>query len=419
MLVRAARLRGVPESDCDDIASKTISRAYKSKASFNPAQASLPTWLKAICKHVIQDHERKASTQKRHAPGGLVSLDDVPEPRHETTRYVDHDVVDRTNLSKREREAVDLSLRGAEKHEVARRVSSSAKHRATVKIEQVHSDDRFQEQPHGPEAIECGYGRVPPAEHQTALLYDFSRTTLWFVSAINGWRKTPEWNEVQSYLRNERTHKRFPLTVRSLNWPEDLIRYYRKANKQSPQLRRRVADAIEIVLAFPEWPNLSYCRLDSNERRRRLEEFGWLFGHEPFWEITAREFDLFMGAISASASEPPASSDLPAFLEMINKAPQSGSDIYSSTHLIRVDWRFPLKSIVNSFCGGAQAKVRHPKSPICRSAKNYDTFRLRFKPANNGIWDVCAIRVFMVEKELWCARLHIARENKTNGEAGS
>jgi DNA-directed RNA polymerase specialized sigma24 family protein len=100
MLVRWARQKGVPQNDWDDIASETIDRAYQSKASFNSARASLPTWLKDICKHVIQDHKRKASTQKSHAPGGLVSLDDVPEPRHENTRQAEHDVVDRANLSK-------------------------------------------------------------------------------------------------------------------------------------------------------------------------------------------------------------------------------------------------------------------------------------------------------------------------------
>ena len=185
------------------------------------------------------------------------------------------------------------------------------------------------------------------------------------MDAISDWRKTPEWNEVQSNLRIARTRKRFPLNVTSQNWPEGLFRYYRKANERSPQLRRRVGAAIDIVLAFPEWPRLGYCRLDSNERRRRLEEFGWTFGHEPFWEITEVEFDLFMGAISASAPEPPASSDLPTFLEMINKAPQSGSDVYSSTHLIRVDWRFPPKSIVNSFAKWA-AGAQKQKSDIPR-----------------------------------------------------
>jgi Sigma-70 region 2 len=365
MLVRWARQKGVPQNDWDDIASETIVRAYQSKASFNSARASLPAWLKGICKHVIQDHKRKASTQKRHAPGGLCSLDDVPEPRHENTRQAEHDVVDRANLSKKERDAVDLSLRGAKKHKVARGASSSVRHRATEKIEQVRSDDRFQQQPHSPDAIECAYGKINPNEHDTALLYDCSRSTTWFVDAISEWRKTPEWNELQSNLRSERTHKKFPLNVTAHNWPEGLFRYYCKANEQSPQLRRRVAAAIDIVLAFAEWPSVGYCRLDSNERRRRLEEFGWPFGPEPFWEITGREFDLFMGAVSASASEPPASSDLPAFLEMINKAPQSGSDLYSSTHLIRVDWRFPPKRIVNSFAKWA-AVARKQESDIPR-----------------------------------------------------
>ena len=120
MLVRWARQKGVPQNDQDDIASDTIARAYKSKARFNSVRASLRTWLRAIQEHVIQDYFRRASTQKRNVPGGLISLDDVPEPGHENTRQVEYDVVDRANLSKKERAAVDLSLRGAEKHEVAR-----------------------------------------------------------------------------------------------------------------------------------------------------------------------------------------------------------------------------------------------------------------------------------------------------------
>lgn len=160
MLVRWARQKGVPQNDWDDIVSETISRAYKSKASFNSTRASLTTWLRGICANVIRDYFRRASTQKRNAPGGLVSLDNVPELRDENTRQVEHDVVDRANLSKKERDSVWLSLRGPKKHGTARKVSSSTIHRATEKIEQVRSDDRFQEQPHGPDAMECAYGKI-------------------------------------------------------------------------------------------------------------------------------------------------------------------------------------------------------------------------------------------------------------------
>jgi DNA-directed RNA polymerase specialized sigma24 family protein len=274
MLVREARLKGVPESDCDDIASETILRAYKSKASFNSTRASLTTWLRVICAKVIRNYFRRAGTQKRNAPGGLVSLDDVPEPRDENTRQAEHDVVDRANLSKKERDSVRLSLRGAKKHGIATKVSSSTIHRATEKIEQIRSDDRFEEQPHGPDPVECGYGTVPRAQHGAALLYDFSRATSWFVEAIKRWRKTPQWNEIQSHLRDERNAKRFPLTVPPRDWPAGLYHYYRKANEYSPQLRRRFAAAIEIALTFPEWPSVPYCGPGYNERRHRLESRG-------------------------------------------------------------------------------------------------------------------------------------------------
>jgi hypothetical protein len=79
-------------------------------------------------------------------------------------------------------------------------------------------------------------------------------------------------------------------------------------------------------------------------RRHQLEEFGLVFEKEPLWEINERTFEIVVAAV-----EPQTPKKLSEFLEMINKAPQNGSETYNSVHIVRVDWRFPLKSIVTSF----------------------------------------------------------------------
>jgi len=77
-----------------------------------------------------------------------------------------------------------------------------------------------------------------------------------------------------------------------------------------------------------------------------LEEFGWSFCVEPFWEITEPTFEVFVQA-SNEPSEP--IKELDQFLEFLNKSPTTGSHVYSSTHLIRIDWRCPPKTLVASF----------------------------------------------------------------------
>ena len=107
-------------------------------------------------------------------------------------------------------------------------------------------------------------------------------------------------------------------------------------------LRRRFEAAVEIALAFPEWPGVGYCQLEPDERRQRLEQFGWTFGPEPFWEIDERTFEFFLKAADDDARS---EIGLGCISQSINKAPENASDTYSSVHLVRIDWRYPLKTI--------------------------------------------------------------------------
>jgi hypothetical protein len=166
------------------------------------------------------------------------------------------------------------------------------------------------------------------------------------VNAVDCWRKSSEWKDVQVYLENETALKRFPLTILRQHWPEQLHLYRQAAHERDVVLRRRFEAAVDIVLAFPKWPTLGYCQLAANEGRDRLEQFGWTFGEEPFWEIDERTFELFVNAMDET-QEPGAS--LAAFLGSINEASKNESHIYTSMHLVRIDWRYPLKTIVESF----------------------------------------------------------------------
>jgi hypothetical protein len=130
------------------------------------------------------------------------------------------------------------------------------------------------------------------------------------------------------------------------HWSEQLGSYRQVAYNRENVLYRRFEAAVDIALAFPEWPTVGYCQLAPHERRKRLEEFGWTFGVEPFWEITEPTFEVFVQAAD-EIQQPIASLD--AFLEFLNKSPKTGSDVYTSIHLVRVDWRHPLKTITASF----------------------------------------------------------------------
>jgi hypothetical protein len=132
-------------------------------------------------------------------------------------------------------------------------------------------------------------------------------------------------------------------------------------------LRRRFEAAVEIALAFPEWPHVGYCRLEPNERHERLEQFGWLFGSEPFWEIDERTFEFF---VKAPDKMPDPNFGLGAFLKSVNEAPQNASDTYSSVHLIRIDRRDSLKTFLASAEKWFRSKLKDSSSEtVTRSGR--------------------------------------------------
>jgi hypothetical protein len=355
-LIHLVRAKGVPKNDWDDVVSDAIAEACRMRGNFNPARASVRTWVEAVAEKVIGRYHRKRSTKKRKPLGGVVSLDqsnmvqsksgeehsDYADPNAETpgVRSELDDIAERADLSEKEKIAIASRLG----KDIGGDFTSSTTHRAFQKLRQVRDDQKFRERPAEARLSECAYGTIPAAEHDTALRYDVLRRTAWFVDAVDRWKKSVEWKEMATELEKERESGRFPLTILPRYWPEEFHRYYRKANERSPRLRRRFGAAVEIALAISEWPILSYCCLDPKKRRHQLEQFGWMFGKEPFWEINERTFELVIDAV-----EPQTLSKLSAFLEMINKAPQNGSETYNSVHIVRVDWRFPLKSIVTSF----------------------------------------------------------------------
>jgi hypothetical protein len=158
--------------------------------------------------------------------------------------------------------------------------------------------------------------------------------------------------------------------VQAEHLPEALFHYRQAAAERDAELRRQFEKAVEIAIAFPEWPRVSYCRLDPRERRHRLEQlsehFGWQFGPEPFWEINDREFEVF---VSAADQVPDPKFGLTPFLKSVNEAPQNASDIYSSVHLIRIDWRYPLKTILASAEKIWRSKVEASLKTIAQSGR--------------------------------------------------
>jgi DNA-directed RNA polymerase specialized sigma24 family protein len=357
-LINLARRKHVPPDDCEDIASEAITQAIRNQANYDPGRGPFWAWIKTIGENVINTYWRRQYAQKRKAVGDVISLDALSiEPSSKDKRRDRKDAfvekqraleelehfVHAASLSEKERKAIASRL-GKEAEQAGAEFSPSTDRRAMEKLKQAKADEKFREQPADARLSECAYGTIPAAEHDTALLYDVLRRTAWFVDAADRWKKSVEWKETAIQLEKERGSGRFPLTILPRYWPEEFHRYYRKANDRSPRLRRRFEAAVEIVLAISEWPKLSYCCLDPKKRRHQLEQFGWMFGEEPFWEINERTFELFVDAV-----EPQPLPNLSAFLEMINKAPESGSETYNSVHIVRVDWRFPLKSIVTSF----------------------------------------------------------------------
>jgi DNA-directed RNA polymerase specialized sigma24 family protein len=381
-LIKLARRKGVPETDCEDVASDIIAEAIRCQAEYDRERGSVSTWVIAIGENVIRTYVRRLTAQKRKPEGGIISSDAASDPdanplkvrdtRAEAERRSSEEAehfLDTARLSKKERKAVALH-RNKEANEISEKFSSSTARRAMKKLKQAGTDEKFRECARGPDALECAYGKIAPPEHDTALLYDAARRISWFVDAIAQWRNSPEWKQLKLYLDNQRDAKRFPLSILREHWPDQLSRYRQAAHERDPRLRQRFEAAIEVAVAFPEWPYVGYCRLEPNERRERLEQFGWHVGREPFWEIDERTFEFF---VSAADDLPDPKVGLSAFLQQVNEAPLNASHTYSSVYLVRIDRRYPLKTLAESFTKWARAKLQATPKTIIRSGRRRTT----------------------------------------------
>ena len=381
-LIKLVQRKYIPPADREDVVSEIIAEAIRSQAAYNSRRAPFSSWIMAIGKNVIASYYRKRNAEKNNPTSGLISLhaasaqdDKAWEPTDtraesdcRSSEIVEH-FINTAGLSEKERKIIEFGLDKGVKA-TSGKFSSSTAPRAVEKLKQIASDEKFRERPRGPDPSECAYSNIPPAEHDTALFYDAMRRTPWFVEEIARWRNSPEWKCVKAFLDDERAAKRFPLAIRREHWPELLFRYRQAAHERDPLLRRRFEAAVDIVVAFPEWPKMGYCQLKPNDRLHRLEQFGWPFGPEPFWEIDEQTFEFFVDA--ADEKRLPIVS-LPRFLEFVNQAPISGSHNHSSTHLIRIDWRYPLKTIVESFKKWASKQPKGSQERIAQSGRSRTT----------------------------------------------
>jgi hypothetical protein len=284
-------------------------------------------------------------------------MDKRAEEERRASEWVEH-FVDTADLSEKERKAIAF-YRDKEANDTSVKFSSTAR-RAMEKLKQAGTDEKFRESPQGPAASECAYGQIPAAERSAAVLFDQLRRTPWFVRAIADWRNSPEWKDVQAFLDNGRAAKRFPLAILRQHWPEPFARYRQAAHDRDPVLRRRFEAAVEMALTFSEWPAMGYCQLAARERRKRLEEFGWTFGAEPFWEVTKPIFEIF---VEAAAETQQSIRSLADVREFLRKSPKAANEIYLSTHLVEVDWRYPMETIIASFRRWA---AKQPKRDLHR-----------------------------------------------------
>jgi DNA-directed RNA polymerase specialized sigma24 family protein len=385
-LINLAARKGIPAADREDIASAVTEEAIRCQAEFDPRCGSFPSWIKGIAKNVICTHLRKQNAQKRKPEGGTISFDaaspgdddpwgpkDTGKPESGSSEEVEH-LIETANLSEKEQKAIALRL-DKEGKKSGVNFSSSTDRRAIRKIQQVKNDEEFRESWQGPDALECAYGNIPAAERSAAVLFDQLRRTKWFVDAIGDWRKSAESSDARAFLQKQAALERFPLRILDQHWSEQLRSYRQAAYKRGDLLYRQFEAAVDITLAFPEWPKVAYCQLAPGKRRKRLQEFGWTFGAEPFWEITEPTFEVF--AAAPDENQQPIAT-LAEFLESLNKSPKTGSDAYSSTHLVRFDWRYPLETITASFRRWAEKQPKRQLRPIPQAGRSATTLLVGF-----------------------------------------
>src|SRR4029453_3173556 len=79
-LIELARRKGVPETDCEDVASDIIAEAIRCQARYDRQSGSVATWTVAVGENVIRTHFRSLKAQKRKPEGGIISSDAASDP---------------------------------------------------------------------------------------------------------------------------------------------------------------------------------------------------------------------------------------------------------------------------------------------------------------------------------------------------
>jgi hypothetical protein len=270
----------------EDIASEVIEEAIRCQAQYDPRRGFFLSWIMAIGKNVIWAHLRKQNAQKRKPEGGIISFDAelAPSDRDESkgthkpdrrpSEEIEH-LIDTASLSEKEQKAIASRLDRTSKNPGVK-FSSSTGRRAMRKMRQVRADEEFHQSAQGLDASECAYGNIPAPERSAAVLFDQLRRTKWFVDAIGDWRKSAEWSDARAFLQEQAALTRFPLRILDQHWSERLRSYCQAAYNRDDMVHRQFEAAVDITLAFPEWPTVGYCQLPPDQRCKRLQE---LVGH--------------------------------------------------------------------------------------------------------------------------------------------
>src|SRR5262249_51352871 len=82
-------------------------------------------------------------------------------------------------------------------------------------------------------------------------------------------------------------------------------------------------------------------------------------------------------AAAAEEDQQP-SATLADLLDRLNKSPKTGNDAYSSMHLVRIDWRYPMKTIMASFKRWAETQPKRQLQQISPAGRSATTLLVGF-----------------------------------------
>jgi DNA-directed RNA polymerase specialized sigma24 family protein len=355
LIKNIGRNGGVPIDDLDDLVQEIRLEALRHRDRYDAGRSAFKSWIKAIAQKRVVDRHRRDSAARRRPKGGMLPLD--PQNGSEVSAEVEsleardsreppismaaglREIVAPTNLTEKERAAVTElqtgQLEGAK--------SRARVRRATSKMQmQARTDDASP--PQQPLVVECGYGSVPPRQRTVALLYELSRTTPWFVEEIEAWRRRPEWKNLMDQIAQQKSENNRPILLMGFRWPRKIRNaFMRNDNENYGDVRA----AVELSVAFPEWPKTPFLCLQRPEVEDRLSWFGWIFGPTPVMEIS----DPIAGMlVSGGAEQPPEYPSPSEYTEWIDRSfPKRRPEAVKSTHIFRIDWDAPPATAERSF----------------------------------------------------------------------